>query len=99
MDDRLRIAVSGTRDNPHAHLDPVVSAEISWGNRVVRDWYTEHHVGYWEIRLERPLHVELLRKTFRFPPTIGLAVTNTASDTREPVMTLSDYQDYVWIST
>jgi hypothetical protein len=92
MDDtRLRIAASGTQDNPHSHLDPIVAAELSWGNRVVKNWYvTDWHFGYWDLQLEKPFHVELLRNTFRFAPNIKLFATGHHPGGQQPQMGLGD---------
>ncbi|CCB73210.1 MULTISPECIES: hypothetical protein [Streptomycetaceae] len=90
-DTRLLIAASGTEESPHAHLDPVVAAEVSWGNRIVRDWYiTDWHFGFWDLRLERPFHVELLRSTFRFPPNVKLFTIGHHAGGQEPKMGMGD---------
>jgi hypothetical protein len=74
MDDlSLRIAASGTQENPHAHLDPIVAAELSWGNRIVKNWYVvDYHFGYWDLQLEQPFHVELLRSSCSAGVTVCL---------------------------
>jgi hypothetical protein len=67
------IAASGTDDSPYAHLEPVVAAEVSWGNRVLSKWgRSDPLLDDRSLTLMYPLHVELLRQAFRFPPNITL---------------------------
>ncbi|MFE0099492.1 hypothetical protein [Streptomyces sp. NPDC059009] len=90
-DERLRIAASGTRQHPHAHFAPVVEAELSWGNSVVRDWHLmDPKIGGWQLELARPFHVELLRETFRFPPNFALHVIGAEGPLPLPRMSLGD---------
>src|SRR5690348_3508817 len=97
-DTRLRIATSGTQENPHAPLDPIVAAEVSWGNRIVKDWYIpDYHFGYWDLKLEQPFHGELLRTTFRFPPNVKLFTTGHHPGGQKPEMGLGD-SSFVGIS-
>ncbi|MEE4544880.1 hypothetical protein V2S66_23305 [Streptomyces sp. V4-01] len=90
---------AGTGDNPHAHLDPVVAAEVRWGNRVERDWHiTDPHFGYWDLTLARPFHLERLRAEFRFPPTIGLAAVASRPGGQRASMSLGDSANLVGIT-
>ncbi|MCM2418792.1 hypothetical protein [Streptomyces sp. RKAG293] len=80
-DVRAPIAAAGTRENPHAHLDPIVAAELSWGNRITKDWHiVDYHFGDWLLTLEKPFHVDRLRETFVFPGTIRLGTYARHSD-------------------
>jgi hypothetical protein len=95
----VRIQDSGTKDNPHAHLDPVIAAEIGWGNQVVRDWHiTDPHFGYWDLTLARPLHLDLLRAAFRFPDHIGLSVIASRPGGQRPSMSLGDTRNLVGVT-
>ncbi|MEU6854824.1 hypothetical protein ABZ901_33430 [Actinacidiphila alni] len=70
------IPSAGTDDNPHAHLDAVVAAEVGWGNRIERDWYViDWHFGYWDLVLAKPFHIAELRETFAFPESVVLTAT------------------------
>ncbi|WP_434594701.1 hypothetical protein [Streptomyces sp. A5-4] len=72
-DMRTLLAAAGSATNPHAHLGPVVAAEVAWGNQVVKDCYVvDWHFGDWSLGLARPFHVDLLRETFRFAPETRL---------------------------
>jgi hypothetical protein len=95
----VRIEDSGTGDNPHAHLDAVVAAEVGWGNQVVRDWHiTDPHFGYWDLTLARPFHVDRLRTDFRFPGTIGLSVVASRPGGQRASMSLGDTRNLVGIT-
>lgn len=95
----VRIQDSGTKDNPHAHLDPVIAAEIGWGNQVVRDWHiTDPHFGYWDLTLARPFHVDRLRTAFHFPGTIGLSVVASRPGGQRASMSLGDTRNFVGIT-
>lgn len=90
-DERLRIAAHGTSDNYHAHFDPIVSAELAWGNRIARDWHlVDPKVGGYELTLAYSFHVELLKKTFRFPPNITLGVVGSESRVHGRRMSMGD---------
>jgi hypothetical protein len=95
-DDRLRIASRGSFDSPHRHLDPVVEAELRWGNRIAEHWFVDRRVGSAILRLREPLHVDLLRRTFVFPPGFRLRTVGPRPD-REPTMALAD-AEHVGIS-
>ncbi|MEW2522305.1 hypothetical protein [Actinacidiphila alni] len=92
MDDsRVPIAAAGTDDNPHAHLDAVVAAEVGWGNRIERDWYiTDPHFGYWDLRLARPFHVAELRAAFRFPGSVVLMAIGKRPGGQAPSLSMGD---------
>ncbi|MFI1092152.1 hypothetical protein [Streptomyces sp. NPDC020917] len=95
----VRIARSGTPGNPHAHLDPLVEAEIRWGNEVAEDWHiTDPHFGYWGLTLARPFHVDELRAHFTFPPSFTLGVTGSRPGGQKPSMSLGDRLNFVGIS-
>jgi hypothetical protein len=97
---RILIASAGIPDNPHAHLDVVVAAEVRWGNRVLRHWYiTDPHFGYWDLRLARPFHVEQLRAAFVFPPRIGMSVVATRRGLQHASMSLGDTLNLVSITS
>jgi hypothetical protein len=96
---RLLIASSGTKENPHAHLDPVVAAEVAWGNRIVQGWHIpDPHFGFWDLTLAQPFHVEELRATFRFPDTIGLSVIASRPGGQRLSMSLGDSRNFVGIT-
>lgn len=72
-DARVRIAAAGTPVEPYAHLQPVIEAELSWGNRVLSKWgRSDPLLDDRTLSLAHPLHVELLRERFRFPPNVKL---------------------------
>jgi hypothetical protein len=85
------VASSGTADNPHAHLDPVVEAELSWGNEVAEDWHVVTAANHQALALARPFHVDALRERFRFPRDVGLYVIGARSRKEVPMMHLSDW--------
>lgn len=94
------IAAAGTEDNPHAHLEPIVAAEVRWGNRVLRDWYViDPHFGYWDLKLARPFHVEELRAAFVLPATIGMSVVATRRGRQRATMSLGDTRNFVSITS
>ncbi len=97
---RVTVATAGTPDNPHAHLDPVVEAEVRWGNEIAEDWHvTDPHFGYWGLVLARPFHLDALREHFRFPPSVGLRVVAAGPGGQRPSMSLGDRLNFVGITT
>jgi len=75
-DPRRPIASAGTRERPQTHLEPVVEAELSWGNQIELEWgRLDKFLDDRSMSLMRPLHIEKLRETFRFPPHVLLSAT------------------------
>ncbi|SEO48850.1 hypothetical protein [Actinacidiphila rubida] len=96
----VTIASSGTPGNRHAHLDPVVEAELAWGNRVSSTWgRTDKLLDDRSLTLAEPFHVAELRRTFRFPANIRLwAILPRPGHPREkPRMLLTDTDGYVTV--
>ncbi|NUR02166.1 MAG: hypothetical protein HOY79_38225 [Streptomyces sp.] len=90
-DSRQLIVAGGTEEAPHCNFDPVVEAELSWGNRIARDWrILDPHLGNWTLYLERPFHVDLLRVTFRLAPGIGFSAFPGQPNDSGPRMSMSD---------
>lgn len=56
---------------PWSHLEPVVAAELSWGNTVLRPFRYESH-GTYDLDVGAPLHLDRLRERFAFPDHIAL---------------------------
>jgi hypothetical protein len=100
-DDRTPIAPKGAPGNPHAHLDPVVQAELSWGNALARDWYDPNPKVGDPLRCElrRPLHVERLRAAFAFPPTVRLSTSAPRGKGQRPLLHLYDARGWVQITS
>jgi hypothetical protein len=97
--EREPVATSGTADHPHAHLNPVVEAELSWGNEVAEDWHvTDPHFGYWGLTPARPFHVDALRERFRFPASVRLRVVAGGPGGQKPSMFLGDRVAFVGIT-
>lgn len=72
-DDRRLIAAEGDPDRAYSHLEPIVEAELSWGNSILYDWrWTDKLLDDRTLTLRQPFHVDLLRQTFRFPPNIRM---------------------------
>ncbi|MEC3998616.1 hypothetical protein VSR01_36080 [Actinacidiphila sp. DG2A-62] len=89
--EREPIATSGTADHPHARLDPVVEADLSWGNEVAEDWHvTDPRFEYWGLTPARPFHVDALRERFRFPYEVSLYVVGGRRRKDVPMMHLMD---------
>jgi hypothetical protein len=82
--DRCGLASSGTPENRHAHLEPVVSAELRWGNSIEYGWRrVDPLMDDRSLRLARPFHIERLRKSFLFPPDISLTAVLPRPGCRE----------------
>src|SRR4030088_842173 len=98
-DDRRLIASGGDPDRPYSHLEPVVAAELSWGNRVLSNWgRTDPLLDDRTLSLMRPFHIDQLRQTFRFPPTVRLYAMLPRPGYREKGrLLLSDTERYVTI--
>lgn len=50
----VRISAQGTPENLHSHLDPVVEAELSWGNKLAERWYVDRRVGTARVQFRKP---------------------------------------------
>jgi hypothetical protein len=86
----VQVASSGTPGNRHAHLDPLVEAEVRWGNEVAEDWHAAGPHPTWTLRLARPFHVDRVRADFRFPSDVGLYVAGARRRRDVPAMCLGD---------
>lgn len=72
-DARRLIASAGTPERVYAHLEPIVEAELSWGNRVRSTWRRlDKLLDDRTLSLRDPLHVDLIKQTFRFPGTVQM---------------------------
>jgi hypothetical protein len=100
-DQRLLLATSGYDGMPEAHLEPIVSAELSWGNSIRQSWRrTDPLLDDRRLTLAEPLHVDLLRQTFRFPPSIGMyAVLPRPAGRQEGRLVIGDSANYVGINS
>lgn len=99
-DERQPIAATGTREQPQAHLEPVVAAELGWGNRVLSKWgRSDKLFDDRSLTLAHPFHVEELRRTFHFPPNIHLYAILPRPGYRhdKPRMLMTDVDGYVTI--
>src|SRR4051794_22846353 len=76
------------RRDPRPHGSRV-AAEVRWGNRVERQWFVDRHLGGAVLRLRDPLHVDLLRETFAFPPGFVFRSIGPRPD-RAPTLALAD---------
>ncbi|MEU6854823.1 hypothetical protein ABZ901_33425 [Actinacidiphila alni] len=97
---RVPIAAEGTASEPHAHLAPLVAAEIGWGNRVLAKWgRSDPLLDDRSLSFLYPLHVDALRRTFGFPPNIKLyAIMPRPGHPREKArLLLTDTDRYVTI--
>ena len=56
---------------PYRHLEPVVDALVTGGNRVLHGGFFKGSDG-WRCELAEPLDFELLRREFDFPESIRL---------------------------
>lgn len=98
-DPRLRIAASSAGGTEWAHLDALVAAEVSWGNRVKKYWYVvDPHFGDWELTFDKPFHVARLRETFILPPSIQLMTVEAQPNGLGARMFLSDNLNRLGIS-
>lgn len=89
-DARRVIAERGTGEAPHCHLDVVVEAELSWGNRIDYDWrIVDPHLMDWTLDLAKPFHLDLLRQSFRFAAGVALGVYPSSSGGFSPRMSLA----------
>jgi hypothetical protein len=100
-DDRCSLASGGTPESRHAHLEPIVSAELRWGNSIQYGWRrVDPLLDDRSLRLARPFHVEQLRKSFRFPPNISLTAVLPRPGYRERGrLILEDANDFVAIDS
>lgn len=99
-DEQRAVAAAGTDQEPHAHLVPVVEAELSWGNRVLSGWgRSDKLLDDRSLTLAYPFHVEDLRRTFRFPANIHLYAILPRPGYRhdKPRMLMTDVDRYVTI--
>ena len=63
---------------PMSHLEPIVQALISGGNRPVNpDWFSLDQDG-WHCLLEGPIDFDLLLNRFEFPSSVNLSRANDA---------------------
>jgi hypothetical protein len=90
---RLRVASRGAPDRPYAHLQPIVEAELGWGNRARSPrWFQPdpaHDPSVWYFDLDQPFHVEELRAAFVFPDNVRLGVF-APGPRQPPRMSLGD---------
>ncbi|MEW2522304.1 hypothetical protein [Actinacidiphila alni] len=99
-DRRVPLAPTGLPDRPEAHLEPVVAAEVAWGNRVLAPWSrTDPLLDDRALSFLYPMHVELLRAKFRFPASVTLhAILPRPGYRREKArLLLTDTDRYVTI--
>jgi len=90
-DARIPITSSLSRDNRHVHVDPLVDAEVRWGNEIAEDWHiTDSRLSHWGLTLARPFHVDEVRARFSFPSDVGLYVVGARRRREVPTMCLSD---------
>ncbi|MCW2506037.1 MAG: hypothetical protein JWO79_4321 [Actinomycetia bacterium] len=102
-DDRRRpIAPHGEPDRRYAHLEPIVEAELSWGNRVDYNWRRlDKLLDDRILTLMEPFHIGLLRRTFLFPPNIRLYAVLPRPGYKHDVgrLLISDTEDFVKIDS
>lgn len=67
MKQRLSPASPG---RPWQHLQPVLDAEVDWGNSSRDGFVYVPQDGEWSALMRRPLHVEALEAAFEFPPGV-----------------------------
>lgn len=99
-DTRRPIAAHGGADRPQEHLDPVVEAELAWGNRVLSGWgRSDKLLDDRSLTLAYPFHIDRLRQTFRFPPNIRMWAILPRPGYRhdKPRLLLSDTDAYVTV--
>jgi hypothetical protein len=99
-DTRQPIAAHGTGDHPETHLEPVVQAELAWGNRILSPWgRSDKLLDDRSLALAQPFHLDELRATFRFPPTVRMWAILPRPGYRhdKPRLLLSDTDAYVTI--
>lgn len=90
-DNRRLIEAYGTHQAPHGNLDPVVEAELAWGNSIERDWRVgDPHLMDWTLVLAEPFHLDLLRETFRFAPGIRIGAFPGTPHGLGPRLTMTD---------
>jgi len=99
-DPRRPIASSGEPGRRYAHLEPIVEAELSWGNRIQSDWRRfDKFLDDRSLTLIWPFHLDKLRETFRFPPTVRLLATLPRPGDKHDKgrLVISDTEDFVMI--
>jgi hypothetical protein len=99
-DPRRLIASRGEPGRRYAHLEPIVEAELSWGNRVLSKWgRLDPLLDDRSLSLTAPFHLAQLRETFRFPPTIRLSATlpRTGGKRDKGRMVIADPADFIMI--
>lgn len=71
-------AASTDPKRPLSHLEPIVQALISNGNRPLSpDWFSLDQDG-WHCLLEQPIDFDLLLSRFEFPSSVNLSRANDA---------------------
>jgi hypothetical protein len=69
---KQRIQSVGNAECPYAHFLPIVEAEKSWGNKLLRDFTFNPRENNWSASTWKPLHLDELREKFDFPDTFEL---------------------------
>jgi hypothetical protein len=95
------IAAAGKPGHDYAHLEPIVEAELSWGNRIFSNWgRTDKLLDDRTLALRDPFHVDLIRQTFRFPDSVQMWSVLRRPGHREPGgFLISDTVAYATISS
>lgn len=71
---RGRIADQSPDGTVYGHLQPVVDAELEWGNET-RDGWERDHDTWFTTRFRHPLHLERLQAEFDFPEHVRIGRT------------------------
>lgn len=78
-DGRVPVATATDQDGwAGRRLQPTIDAELGWGNEIVHELHQDSD-GRFRVTLAEPLHLDLLRDTFRFPPDVRLGGNATAT--------------------
>lgn len=89
---RGRIADQSPDGTPYGHLQPVVDAELEWGNQTRDGWEYDRHDTWFTARFRYPLHLERLQAEFDFPEHVKVGRT------RDGQTYVSDHEHLVSVS-
>lgn len=70
MSPRRRIDACSKDGTAYGHLQPVLEAELSWGNTCRDGFRYVPRNDEWNAHLGKPLHIDRLLAEFEFPPNI-----------------------------